>query len=623
MILVLQKFIYARCCTHLKWSVTTYCFLGAMGSTWLVSAEPELKSGVSASSTSELPEVMRLPGRLDGPMDRTFFWIPSFDRVKSRLDKDFAALSNAERESITNEQVVAKQEIDELIASATRPWSSRESIEIYRRIVRLAFLGSRDSSYVKSIVSSIPYSFVDKSFLTVQSRATNPHPIMRWPAQAYARVESPHFEVSTQGSVALASNIAILAEQTYAVWQQAFVPAWCEPHSLESAVLDGQALQSASNRLEGNRLKIALFKNRDQYLRGLRDIQPNIGISTGFYHPDSRTVFCYWDETVSAQVLRHEITHQLFSEAGVWDPLVVEQMLGNFWVIEGIALYMESMQIDPAIRCDRVTLGGWDAPRLQPARYRRLHDEYWIPLEEFKKASSQTFQQGDAIRQHYSQAAGLTHFWMDHSIDSRVSLVDFICGVYRQEPVSKNLLYTDDTDQLRAQYDTFLLSAAKHSRRLPPRPATRDIVLSRCEIDSDLVLSWPAKQGQKFDWLDLAFTKVDDRMWTEASSGRWDTRRLNLEGTGVSNDSIAAIASINRLEELDLSTCKVSGDGLEPLRGHRSLRKLWLTGTDVTDELVDLLVSITRLEEVDLTGTQFTDGGRKELARRIPKLRRK
>jgi hypothetical protein len=300
----------------------------------------------------------------------------------------------------------------------------------------------------------------------------------------------------------------------------------------------------------------------------------------------------------------------------------VESLPKNFWIIEGVALYMESMLIDPSVGCDRVTLGGWDSPRLQPARYRRLHDEFWIPWDQFTQATAKTFQQGDAVGQHYSQAAGLTHFAMDHSLASRSALIDFIGDVYQEKVDSQSILFSNDDDKIRSQYDHFLLSAGELSAMFPPRPSRKDIVLSRTDFTSESMLTWPATAAVKLDWLDLSFTKINDSLWTNSKSGRWDTRRLNMEGTQVSDKSLAAIAAINRLEELDMSMCKISDSGLEPLRGHRSLRKVWLTGTSVTDSLIDLLASLPRLEEVELSGTKFTEAGRQELVRRLPRLRR-
>ena len=579
-------------------------------------------SPIAPNVNAQLPLTLRWDGARSQATDRTYYWIPAFDRVKGKLDRDYAGLANATREAISDEQEVAEKEIAAIIANTTRPWPSGIAIDVYRRIVRLAQLGKIDSVYVQAIEPTLYRSF-NKPTVEVQNRVPDPHPTMPWPAQSYTRVESPHFEVTTQGSAPLATNVAILAEQTFAVWQQAFLPAWCEVATLEAALVEGRPLPETMNRLANGRLRIVLFKNREQYVHGLRTIQPNIGISTGFYHSGSKTVFCYWEENVSANVLRHEITHQLFSEASQWEGLAAEELPNHFWLIEGIALYMESLQIDPSVRCDRATLGGWDAPRLQAARYRRLHDEFWIPWEEFSRATSQQFQQGDSVRQHYSQAAGMTHFWMDHSASTRSATVDFIDSLYQQQGRLPELPYTSDDDLLRAEYDRFLLAAGKLSRNLPLRGAVREVVLSRCDVDSESILSWPQKNPLKLDWLDLSFTKVDDKIWTQAPEGRWDIRRLNLEGTDITDASIAAIASMNRLEELDLSTCEISNLGLEPLRGHRSLRKLWLTNTSVTEELTDLLATLPRLEEIELAGTVYTDKGRKELARRIPKLRRK
>ncbi len=101
---------------------------------------------------------------------------------------------------------------------------------------------------------------------------------------------------------------------------------------------------------------------------------------------------------------KHEATHQLFNEVRRVRPNLGQN--ANFWIVEGLALYMESLQI----REGYSFVGGLEADRLQFARYRRLCEDYYIPLAQLTAMGKATLQQHAEIRRIYSQAAGLAHF---------------------------------------------------------------------------------------------------------------------------------------------------------------------------------------------------------------------
>ena len=74
---------------------------------------------------------------------------------------------------------------------------------------------------------------------------------------------------------------------------------------------------------------------------------PNIDISIGVYMDDMRTAYFYADKESDDRTLYHEATHQLFHESRPVSPKAGQ--LANFWIIEGIAMYMESLQSATAI----------------------------------------------------------------------------------------------------------------------------------------------------------------------------------------------------------------------------------------------------------------------------------
>lgn len=125
-------------------------------------------------------------------------------------------------------------------------------------------------------------------------------------------------------------------------------------------------------------------------------------------------------------------------------------------------------------------------------------------------------------------------------------------------------------------------------------------------------------------------------------------KRLKTEATGIGDETVAALASQNRLELLYLLDAPgVTGEGIRELRAMTRLRNLRLSGTAidddslqalggltnlaalalqetaVTDEGLGTLVGLTELRELSLYGTPITDRGLATLAElpRLAKLR--
>ena len=68
---------------------------------------------------------------------------------------------------------------------------------------------------------------------------------------------------------------------------------------------------------------------------------PQIRITNGLYFTGDRVAYFYYDPQMPNQdTLFHEATHQLFYENDRRDRAIA--MDANFWIIEGIACYMES-----------------------------------------------------------------------------------------------------------------------------------------------------------------------------------------------------------------------------------------------------------------------------------------
>jgi hypothetical protein len=180
--------------------------------------------------------------------------------------------------------------------------------------------------------------------------------------------------------------------------------------------------------------------------------QPNIDITSGFYLGSARTAYFFAGEDADDGTIYHEATHQLFSERR---PVSEIDQNANFWVVEGIACFMESYQPGNSL----VVLGGADATRLLNARTRLLRDEFYLPLAELCELSMNDLQRHEDIRMLYGEASGMTYFLMlGQAGRYRQSLVDYLAAVYANRDRGETLAELTGTtySKLDEQYRHFI-----------------------------------------------------------------------------------------------------------------------------------------------------------------------
>ena len=128
----------------------------------------------------------------------------------------------------------------------------------------------------------------------------------------------------------------------------------------------------------------------------------------------------------------------------------------NFWIVEGIAMYMESLRQEDGY----YVLGGFDDERMHAARYRLLHRRFLraagasLPATAWR--SSKTTRRFATL---YSQAAGLTNFLVYYDGGRyRDALVSYLVAVYtgRDEPDTLAKLTGASYGELDKQYREFL-----------------------------------------------------------------------------------------------------------------------------------------------------------------------
>ncbi|MCA9246931.1 MAG: hypothetical protein KDA42_07440 [Planctomycetales bacterium] len=201
---------------------------------------------------------------------------------------------------------------------------------------------------------------------------------------------------------------------------------------------------------------IVYFRQRDEYNQALRREQPNIEITLGIYFDRRREAFFFAGEGQDEGTLYHEGTHQLFQEIrGAARNTGAEQ---NFWAVEGVATYMESLTRGPGY----FTLGGFTAGRVPTARERILAGGFYLPIAELVAMGKLDVQRSPDIGKIYTQAAGLATFLMHYDRGRyREAMIDYLAEIYagRDDRESLSRLTGSKYEQLDREYHEFLRSA--------------------------------------------------------------------------------------------------------------------------------------------------------------------
>ncbi len=101
-----------------------------------------------------------------------------------------------------------------------------------------------------------------------------------------------------------------------------------------------------------------------------------------------------------------------------------------------------------------------------------------------------------------------------------------------------------------------------------------------------------------------------------------DLRVLGMEGCELSDDALASLYQLNRLQELDLTSCKGVGDeGMEKLSALISLHTLKLSCTSVTDADLLHIAKLGNLKVLDLRGCRVSEAGLARLPASLTSLR--
>jgi len=152
------------------------------------------------------------------------------------------------------------------------------------------------------------------------------------------------------------------------------------------------------------------------------------------------------------------MTHQLFKESGGAKGANLEKQF--IWLDEGIATYFESLKDFGGY----VTLGGFDASRLQYARIRRLYENFHVPIRGLSAIGRSDLQKRTDVDRLYSEAAGLTHMLMnDQNGAYEERLGDFMKLVYKGRLKSGTFekIIGKSFEELDLQYLQYLVASSR------------------------------------------------------------------------------------------------------------------------------------------------------------------
>lgn len=267
-------------------------------------------------------------------------------------------------------------------------------------------------------------------------------------------IETEHFVVHTNHSFERGVEIAKKLEQFHGFFHRTFASFFETPEQLMERFRS--VSRNNGNARPPRQLKVRYYRTKQEYVDALIDKIPQISQTNGLYFEPNQT--CYFfhqpaaDELEQRQMdgtLFHEATHQFFDVPTLDDRAAAARaralrlrrrqtrwVLGekqNFWVIEGIACYMESFHITK----DGYSLGDPYHVRVQSAHARMTNQKYkfYMPMREYAALGMQALQSHPRIQPLYTQGSGVAHFLMHYDGGRyRDGFMQHLAELYRPNP---------------------------------------------------------------------------------------------------------------------------------------------------------------------------------------------
>lgn len=432
--------------------------------------------------------------------------------------------------------------------------------------------------------------------------------VLGWPPRSFLVGQGPHFRIFSTASKQETMQLAEDLERFFEVWSQVFFKHWTSEREICESLLANRPIEPPPVICN-----VVLFGDRQAYSRALGTNNPASSQSTGYYSPENKLTLLFAGNEADSETRYHEITHQLLQEVV---PRVVESpgKDSGFWIVEGIASYIESIQF-----CESyATIGGWQSPRLQYARARILPAEEVAPLESILPLSREQFQQSENLAELYTTSAAYVHM-MFSSESGRAAILRYLDSIYQGRDAPELVSSQFEVITSSKSLIQFLkLEDNKTELLSMPCKSLELICLNRCQVSADRLRT--IAEQPRLSWLDLGWLEIKATDVQRIVGNGTLLKRLNLEATHVDDALAPLLAKQRRLEELDLSFTRITDATVQSLQSLESIETLWLTGTNITDECLPTLKSLRNLKNLDVQRTQITAAGLEQLRQSLPSL---
>ncbi len=268
------------------------------------------------------------------------------------------------------------------------------------------------------------------------------------------QVRTDHFLVTTNHSLEAAVELAARLEHLHQIWRQLFAGFYLKENEVRR-LFAGER----EPRKQVRPFRVYYHRDREQYNNALRRFQPRIADTLGIYFDTTREAHFFAGDEQDPGTLHHEAVHQLFQETKPTGKRV--GAVSNFWVIEGIATYFETLREHESPEAGLYfTIGDWAEGRLPSAR-QRLQEGFYVPLAELTQLGKLETQRRPDLSKLYSQFAGVAAFLMDGNNGRfREVMVKYLDAVYsgRDNARSLQAAVGDDGSVLDEDYHAYVES---------------------------------------------------------------------------------------------------------------------------------------------------------------------
>ena len=241
------------------------------------------------------------------------------------------------------------------------------------------------------------------------------------------QIETDHFLVKTNVSHERGVELAVLLEGFHDWFKRTYPEFFTTPQQLNEALKRGAGRRGPVRRKP---FVVHFYRTKEDYVSRLIRKNAKIEITNGIYMPDERISHFFNDpDSDTESSLYHEATHQILFELQA-----VPHEIGinaNFWIIEGLACYMESFRQKDG----KVTVGTPSNIRFYWAQRRWVEENFYAPLGQLSPLGRVRFQNSPSLRQLYSQSSGLTHFFLHYNGGVyRDALIEYVSKIYGPPP---------------------------------------------------------------------------------------------------------------------------------------------------------------------------------------------